>query len=284
MNQWIERLVRSLPPRKTRLPFPNGQQVFLFNKRPILYKDFTQTSLQEAIHELQSLLISKGLLTTVTGKFDVKTEAAIKQFQRENQLFVDGVVGPLTWSCLRYPRLSRQDKAFAPAAQIAIREIQSILQQEGLLHHAPTGQFDRATERAIRRFQKLYGLRDDGIVGAATWAMLLGMRQRSENSQRTIYLLPLHWLPVWEQMLMITCILLGIYYSPLPGTTPHFKAALTTAYGLAYVVPFLLDRLPLRPPDRPDLRFVQYAPYVLTGIFWKPLIQVVEKWILTWNH
>ena len=110
------------------------------------------------------------------------------------------------------------------------------MQQKGFLHQAPTGHFDHATERAIRRFQKLYGLKDDGIAGAATWAVLLGMRQKSENSPPAIYLLPLHWLPLWEQMLMIICVLLGIYYSPLPGTAPHFKAALTTAYGLAYVV------------------------------------------------
>ncbi|NJN87222.1 MAG: peptidoglycan-binding protein [Leptolyngbyaceae cyanobacterium SL_7_1] len=281
MNLLSDRLLNWLRVRRPTPGFPSDRQICLFNKRPTLYRDLTQVALQEAVNELQSLLISKGCLTTVTGKFDRETEQAVRQFQAQNQLFVDGVAGPLTWSCLCYPRLSRQDKTGWLGAQLAMREVQTILHQEGFLHVAPTGQFDRATEGAIRCFQRTYGLKDDGVVGAATWAVLLGMRQKSDRRfPPTIYLLPHYWLPLWEQMLMISCIVLGIYHSPLPGTPPHFPVALTTAYGLTYVVPFVLEILPLGRSDRPEKLLLQYAPYVLTGMLWKPLMQLVEHLIL----
>ncbi len=71
---------------------------------------------------------------------------------------------------------------------------------------------------------------------------------------------------------MISCILLGIYYSPIPGQAPKFNTALATAYALTCVVPCLLDNLPLKPSIKPSLSILQYAPYVLAGMFWKPII------------
>jgi hypothetical protein len=37
---------------------------------------------------------------TITGTFDAVTEAAVRQFQRENSLLSDGIVGPRTWAML----------------------------------------------------------------------------------------------------------------------------------------------------------------------------------------
>jgi peptidoglycan hydrolase-like protein with peptidoglycan-binding domain len=36
----------------------------------------------------------------VTGNFDAHTEAAVRQFQRDNGLVPDGIVGPRTWATL----------------------------------------------------------------------------------------------------------------------------------------------------------------------------------------
>ena len=38
----------------------------------------------------------------VDGIFGVRTEAAVKEFQKKNGLVVDGIVGPQTWSALQY--------------------------------------------------------------------------------------------------------------------------------------------------------------------------------------
>lgn len=40
------------------------------------------------------------------------------------------------------------------------------------LHVTPDGDFGYGTERAVKRFQLAHGLKDDGIVGAASWAAL----------------------------------------------------------------------------------------------------------------
>lgn len=257
-------------------PFSDGHQVCLFTKRPILHRDFTQSSLQEAMNELQRMLCERNLLANCSGRFDAETEEAVKEFQKQNNLSVDGIVGPLTWACLYYPRLSRSYKESCPDLEKAVKTMQSILQEEKFLNKEPDGNFDRQTEKAVRRFQQVYGLKSDGIVGAATWAVLLGMRQRTGRGfPSALYLATDQSWVLGEQLLIVSCILLGIYHSPLPGTPPIFTTALATAYGLTYVVPFLLEKLPIKQHSRVSQTLLQYAPYVLTGIFWKPILNVL---------
>ena len=49
----------------------------------------------EPVERIQTIL---GI--TVDGDFGPKTEAAVRQFQRDNHLVPDGIVGPLTWAAL----------------------------------------------------------------------------------------------------------------------------------------------------------------------------------------
>ena len=264
--------------RKSKSLFLGAKPVYLFTKRPILHQDFTSKFLQDAIHELQAILQDKNLLSNPSSKFDSETVEAVKEFQRQNNLYIDGIVGPLTWACLCYPKLSISTRNQEPKLQDAVKELQNILSKEGTFKKEPNGYFDKQTERAVKCFQRIYGLKDDGIVGAATWAVLLGMRQKREKSFFSIlYLQPLQSLFLWKQFLMIFCILLGIYYSPLPGSTPHFNTAIATAYGLTCVVPFLLESLPLNQSNQQRLVLFEYAPYVLTGILWKPILDFLLR-------
>jgi Putative peptidoglycan binding domain len=273
MNKLLKSLSILFRLKQPRLYFPEEKQVCVFNKRPIIYRGFTPKSVEDSIIELQERLSAQGFLAKISGKFDLETEEAVKEFQKKNNLSVDGIVGPLSWACLFYPKLYRNQKSTSPEFQDAVKEMQNILYEEGFSKKEPNGYFDRETERAVKRFQKIYGLKNDGIVGAATWSVLLGMRQKVDQSfPRLIYFLsPQSWF-LWEQFLMISCILLGIYYSPLPGYAPTLNTALATAYGLTCIVPFLLECLPLKQSEQPRLPLLQYAPYVLTGIFWKPII------------
>lgn len=55
----------------------------------------------EATARLQQLLIGRGYDPgPVDGIFGPRTDAAVRQFQYDNGLAADGVVGPLTWSAL----------------------------------------------------------------------------------------------------------------------------------------------------------------------------------------
>jgi peptidoglycan hydrolase-like protein with peptidoglycan-binding domain len=260
--------------KQSRRYFPEEKQVCVFNKRPILYRGFSPNSAQESINELQERLQAQGFLSNISGKFDLETEEAVIKFQKANNLQVDGIVGPLSWACLFYPKLYRNQKSMSPKLQDAVKELQIILNEEGFFKKEPDGYFSRETERGVKRFQRTYGLKDDGIVGAATWAVLFGMRQKIDNNSflQLVYFLPPQSWFLWEQFLMISFIMLGIYYSPIPGDEPKWNTALATAYGLTCIVPFLLECLPLKPSKQTSLPLLQYAPYVLTGIFWKPII------------
>ncbi|MBK1988557.1 peptidoglycan-binding protein [Sphaerospermopsis aphanizomenoides BCCUSP55] len=50
-----------------------------------------------SVRIMQKLLVSKGYGVRVDGIFGPLTEAAIKAFQNQRNLFVDGVVGQRTW-------------------------------------------------------------------------------------------------------------------------------------------------------------------------------------------
>ena len=81
-------------------------------------------------------------------------------------------MGSLTWACLLYPTLSQHDRNPSEAVKQKIVELQEILEEEELLKKKPDGCFDKETERAVKLFQRIYGLRADGIVGAWTWTIL----------------------------------------------------------------------------------------------------------------
>lgn len=54
-----------------------------------------------AVSELQQLLNAEGINITVDGVFGNATRAAVVQFQQQNGLVVDGIVGTQTWQALR---------------------------------------------------------------------------------------------------------------------------------------------------------------------------------------
>lgn len=53
------------------------------------------------VRELQTLLDKHGFVIDIDGAFGAKTEAAVKGFQRQSGLTVDGVVGAATWAALK---------------------------------------------------------------------------------------------------------------------------------------------------------------------------------------
>lgn len=181
---------------------------------PNLYQGISGEVLRTAIIELQHSLAEQGHVVGQTGCFDLQTEAAVREFQQQKALNVDGKVGALTWSALLYSSLSL-DRPTSPKVLRDTKILQIILHREGFLKEV-NGVFDKKTEKAIRRFQRFQGLVPDGQCGPRTWSVLLGQRTSpaSDDEVRLQVLEYLDWFFL-EQMLIVVCIALGMHVNPL---------------------------------------------------------------------
>jgi len=128
---------------------------------------------------LQHLLRARGQAVTADGIFGPLTDAAVRAFQREKRLAVDGIAGPDTWRAL-IVTLRRGDTGDA------VRGLQEEFQFRNLSGdpaHGPAvdGVYGPDTEASVRGFQE--GIRAmvpamavDGVAGPMTWqALVSGM-------------------------------------------------------------------------------------------------------------
>jgi len=128
---------------------------------------------------LQYLLRARGKTVAVDGIFGPRTDAAVRDFQRQKGLAVDGIVGPMTWGALII-QVRRGDEGDA------VRGVQEEFQFRNLSGDPAQGPqvdgiFGAETETAVRDFQTAIhadvpSMVVDGIVGPMTWqALVSGM-------------------------------------------------------------------------------------------------------------
>lgn len=119
---------------------------------------------------LQFILNQFGYNLSVDGIFGNQTTSAVRQFQQQNSLTVDGIVGKNTWQYLLtippYPILRLNSRG--NYVYLAQRLLESKLIQVGSID----GILGQKTERAIKEFQQQNNLVVDGIIGANTWTAL----------------------------------------------------------------------------------------------------------------
>jgi peptidoglycan hydrolase-like protein with peptidoglycan-binding domain len=161
---------------------------------PALKKGDSGTS----VLNMQLLLRSLGYIDfTPDGVFGTGTETAVKAFQANNGLMVDGKAGQATLALLSGVGATAAPTTAidTPAAESAVgtipettpatsdtlkkgdtgeavRRFQVRLQLLGYITFIPDGVFGSGTERAVVLFQQRNGLTADGKVGPATLAAL----------------------------------------------------------------------------------------------------------------
>ena len=152
----------------------------------------------------------KRVLTT--GIIDTQTRASVSDFQRSEGIPVDGSVGPTTWRALYtiYWGIKDHNIMTPPgtggggsggggstgdgnfnipsypgyvlrrgSSGTSVRTLQQTLNEiSKVISQIPTvgavdGIFGAATEAAVRKFQQLWGLTVDGLVGPATWRAIM---------------------------------------------------------------------------------------------------------------
>lgn len=111
---------------------------------------------------VQYLLRARGFDIEADGVYGPITGEAVRQFDSGNRvLYVSTTVGNLTWPALIV-------QAGPGDSGDAVRAVQGMFPDL-----AVDGTFGAETEAAVRAFQGMFGLIADGIVGPATWHLLV---------------------------------------------------------------------------------------------------------------
>ena len=120
---------------------------------------------------LQSVLQSLGYYNgAIDGIFGNQTSTIVRNFQSQNNLTTDGIVGQNTWKTLltlpQYPILRQGSRG------IYVKFLQQLLESNLIPVGIIDGIFGNQTLRAVEIFQTERGLTIDGIVGSNTWNLL----------------------------------------------------------------------------------------------------------------
>jgi peptidoglycan hydrolase-like protein with peptidoglycan-binding domain len=122
-----------------------------------------------AVRQLQEALKEAGHDPgPIDGEFGPATEAAVRAFQQEKGIAVDGIVGDITWLNIDEADTSNPTIKKGSTGN-PVRRAQKRLTLGGYDTGGVDGIFGANTESAVKRFQKDFGLTQDGIVGPKTW-------------------------------------------------------------------------------------------------------------------
>ncbi|MDI2130479.1 N-acetylmuramoyl-L-alanine amidase [Yinghuangia seranimata] len=154
-----------------------------------LQRQYRRGDTGPAVAEIRSKLTLLGLLAVDSpggpvdadrgdeAVFDDDVDRAVRHFQQQRALTVDGVVGPETYRQLDEARWRLGDRVLSySVSHLIVGDDVATLQQRLLDMGFDCGRVDgilgAGTERALRDFQRNYGLRADGTCGPATFRAL----------------------------------------------------------------------------------------------------------------
>ena len=120
------------------------------------------------VYAIQYLLLAHGLTVGVDGIWGTDTQNKVEDFQTQNNLKEDGIVGPETWQALII-QVKQGDTG------PEVRAVQYLLRNKfGDKTVNVDGIFGPLTDAGVKNFQTSKGLSVDGIVGPKTWEKLIG--------------------------------------------------------------------------------------------------------------
>lgn len=129
------------------------------------------------VKELQNKLNALGYnCGKADGIFGAKTETAVKQYQKDTGLIVDGMAGPKTLEALKTAKKPEPQNSILVLKQGSkgeeVKELQNKLNSLGYNCGTADGIFGAKTTSAVKSFQKNNGLVVDGKAGPKTMEAL----------------------------------------------------------------------------------------------------------------
>lgn len=130
----------------------------------------------DAVKKLQRALKDNGYLSdSVDGVFGPNTEKAVRAFQKQQGIAVDGVAGSVTQG--RLYNLDNKTSSSSTTLRHGskgsdVKKLQQALKDLGFYKGSVDGVYGNGTQEAVRVFQLKKGLTADGIAGSKTLTKL----------------------------------------------------------------------------------------------------------------
>ena len=135
---------------------------------PVLKKGSNEPAVRDLQEALKALGHDPG---PIDGVFGEATEAAVRAFQQEKEITVDGIVGKVTWI-----NIDEADQS-EPVLRIGstglpVRRAQKRMSLVGFDVGGVDGRYGAKTESAVKDLQLRFQVTIDGVVGPQTWAII----------------------------------------------------------------------------------------------------------------
>lgn len=139
-----------------------------------------------AVDDLHHRLRRVGTDPGADGAFDDATEKAVRSFQEERGIRIDGICGHQTWTALVEAGWRLGDRLLFERQPMQrgddVAELQTRLGGLGFLEDRVDGFLGPRTRRALQDFQRNCGLTVDGICGPETIAELVRLGARTPTA------------------------------------------------------------------------------------------------------
>src|SRR4051812_3663418 len=144
------------------------------------------------VAEVRARLHRMGLLRDGSGDlFDEDLDRAVRQFQQERGIAIDGIVGPQTFRRLEEARWRLGDRVlqYLPGHAMIGDDVLALQERLTGMGFSPgriDGIFGGATDHAVREFQLNTGLRTDGTAGPDTFRALARLTRTVSGGASTL--------------------------------------------------------------------------------------------------
>lgn len=132
--------------------------------------------------DLARLQSQVGLLDSRVGQLERVGMGELSTAPVSDATVEGGVTTTLMRESARSSAPSRKSTAKA-STKPSTREIQQALKNAGFYQGAVDGKIGAQTREAVKEFQRVHGLKDDGVAGKQTWAKLHAYTDLSGTSQ-----------------------------------------------------------------------------------------------------